>query len=74
MADDYPERYEVYMCLAYLEAGIQQMKENADRDYMRMRMYKYYEKAREMYEGKEQNMEMVILEVMIQELWDGGWL
>lgn len=72
MAEDYTGRYEVYMRLAYLEADRQQMKENADRDYMQM--YRYYEKAKEMYEGKEQNMEMEMLDVMIQELRDGGWL
>lgn len=72
MAEDYPERYEVYMRLAYLEADRQQMKENADRDYQQM--CGYYEKAKELYEGQEQDMEMEMLEVMIQELQDGGWL
>lgn len=72
MAEDYPERYEVYMRLAYLEADKQQMKENEDRDYLKM--YEYYEKAKEKYESKEQNMEMDMLDVMIQELRDGGWL
>lgn len=72
MAEDYPERYEVYMRLAYLEADRQQMKENADRDYLQM--YEYYEKAKKLYEGQEQNMEMNMLDVMIQELRDGGWL
>lgn len=72
MAEDYPERYEVYMRLAYLEADRQQMKENVDRDYMQM--YEYYEKAKEKYEGKEQNMEMDMLDTMIQDLRDGGWL
>lgn len=72
MAQDYPERYEVYMRLAYLEADRQQMKENVDRDYVKM--YEYYEKAKELYEGKEQNMEMDMLDTMIQEIRDGGWL
>ena len=72
MMQDYPERYEVYMRLAYLEADRQQMKENVDRDYLKM--YDYYEKAKEKYEGKEQNTEMDMLDVMIQELRDGGWL
>lgn len=72
MAEDYPERYEVYIRLAYLEADRQQMKENVDRDYLKM--YEYYEKAKEKYEGKEQNMEMDMLDIMIQELKDGGWL
>lgn len=72
MTQDYPERYEVYMRLAYLEADRQQMKENVDRDYLKM--YEYYEKAKEKYEGKEQNPEMDMLDVMIQDLRDGGWL
>lgn len=72
MAEDYPERYEVYMRLAYLEADRQQMKENVDRDYLQM--YEYYEKAKQKYEGKEQNAEMDMLDAMIQDIRDGGWL
>lgn len=37
-------------------------------------MYEYYEKAKEKYEGKEQNMEMDMLDTMIKELREGGWL
>lgn len=72
MAEDYPERYEVYTRLAYLEADRQQMKENADRDYLQM--YEYYETAKELYERQVQNVEMDMLNVMIQELKNGGWL
>lgn len=72
MMEDYPERYETYMRLAYLEADRQQMKEDVDRDYLLM--YEYYEKAKEKYEGKEQNAEMKKLDIMIQDLRDGGWL
>ena len=72
MTEDYPERYEVYMRLAYLEADRQQMKENVDRDYQQM--YEYYEKAKQKYEGKEQNAEMDMLDTMMQDIWDGGWL
>lgn len=72
MAEDYPERYDVYMRLAYLEADRQQKKENADRDYLQM--YEYYETAKELYAGQEQNVEMDMLNVMIQELRNSGWL
>lgn len=72
MAGDYPQRYEVYKRLAYLEADRQQTKENADRDYKAMQ--EYYEKATDMYSGKEQDMEMDMLGVMMQEIRDGGWL
>lgn len=72
MEEGYPERYEVYKRLAFLEADKQQMKENEDRDYMRM--FEYYEKAKEAYSMEMQDMEMDMLESMMQELRDGGWL
>lgn len=72
MAEDYPERYEIYKRLAFLEADIQQMNANEDRDYKQMQMY--YERAKEKYFVEEQDMEMEILEKMMQELRDGGWL
>lgn len=71
MAEEYPLRYEVYKRLAYLEADKQQMKENIDRDYHQMKAY--YDKAVEMYSGKEQDMEMDMLAKMMQDLIDGGW-
>jgi len=71
MSEEYPLRYEVYKRLAYLEADRQQMKENIDRDYQQMKAY--YEKAVEMYSGKEQDMEMDMLDKMMQDLIDGGW-
>ncbi len=72
MADKYPERYEVYKRLSFLEADRQQEKENADRNYMQMQTY--YEQAVQKYAGKEQDMEMDMLAGMIQELKDSGWL
>lgn len=72
MAESYPDRYEVYKRLAYLEADRQQEKENIDRDYQQMLVY--YEQAVERYSGKEQDMEMEMLEIMMQEITDGGWL
>lgn len=72
MAKSYPERYEVYKRLAFLEADKQQVKENVDRDYMMM--LEYYEKAKEKYSMEIQDMEMDMLERMMQELKDGGWL
>lgn len=72
MAESYPKRYEVYKRLAFLEADRQQEKENADRDYQQM--VTYYEQAVERYSGDEQDMEMQMLENMMQEIRDGGWL
>lgn len=70
MAEQYPERYEILKRLAYLEADVQQMKDNADRDYSQMQIY--YEKAKEMYSEKEQDMEMDMLDRMMQELREEG--
>lgn len=72
MSENYPERYEVYKRLAFLEADRQQMKENEKRDYGQMSVY--YGKAKELYSGKEQDMEMDMLDRMMRELEDGGWL
>lgn len=72
MTENYPKRYEVYKRLAFLEADRQQEMENVDRDYQQMRTY--YERAVEMYSEKEQDMEMQMLENMMQEIRDGGWL
>ncbi|MBD5450228.1 MAG: protein kinase [Lachnospiraceae bacterium] len=71
MSEDYPQRYEVYKRLSMLEADKQQMKENEERDYGQMAVY--YGKAKELYSGKEQDMEMDMLDNMIQDLEDGGW-
>lgn len=72
MAEDYPDRYEVYKRLAYLEADKQQEKENADRNYRRM--LTYYEQALELYPEERQDIEMEMLKKMMQEIQDGGWL
>ncbi len=71
MAEEYPNRYEVYKRLAYLEADRQQMAENIERDYTKMQ--EYYEIAKEKYSGKELDAEMSMLDRMMQELKDGGW-
>jgi serine/threonine-protein kinase len=72
MADSYPKRYEVYKRLAFLEADRQQTKDNADRDYTQMQSY--YEEAVSRYDSDGQDLEMDMLEQMMQELRDGGWL
>lgn len=71
MAKSYPQRYEVYKRLAYLEADRQQSLENEDRDYNKM--FEYYEGAKERYDENTQDTEMQMLDSMIQELKDGGW-
>lgn len=71
MAGNYPQRYEIYKRLAYLEADRQQMKENEERDYRQMQLY--YEQAKERYSPKEQDPEMDMLDQMMQDLQAGGW-
>lgn len=71
MAQSYPQRYEVYKRLAYLEADKQQSMENEDRDYGKMK--EYYEEAEERYDESIQDTEMQMLDGMMQELKDGGW-
>ena len=72
MSEDYPERYEAWKRLAYLEADIQQHKENKQRDYSQMK--EYYDKAVELYQKQEHSDgEMQQLEAMMKELQDGKW-
>lgn len=72
MTESYPNRYEVYKRLAYLEADRAQTQAETDRDYRQM--LAWYEEAIEKYSGQEQDEEMDRLELMIRELRDGGWL
>lgn len=71
MLEKYPDRYEGYKRLAYLEADIQQTKENSVRDYSQMKAY--YEKAKELYGGQDGDQEMQMLDALIEELKAGGW-
>ena len=72
MSEDYPERYEVWKRLAYLEADIQQHRENKQRDYSQMKAY--YDKAMELYQKQENSDgEMLQLEAMMKELQAGKW-
>ncbi len=72
LTEEYPERYETYKRLAFLEADRQQTKDIVERDYAQMKLY--YEQANERYTDKEFDEEMEMLELMILELTDGGWL
>ncbi|MCD8198544.1 MAG: protein kinase [Lachnospiraceae bacterium] len=71
MVEQYPDSYEGYKRLAYLEADEQQEKENADRSYEQMK--EYYDKAKELYGDQDDDQEMQMLDVMIQDLI-GNWL
>lgn len=71
--EQYPEDYRAYKRRAFLEADIQQQKENRDRDYTQVRAD--YETALALYEeaGGSGDTEMQMLENLIQDLRDGGW-
>lgn len=72
MAEQYPMRYETYKHLAFLEADIQQEKQNSERTYIKMK--EYYETALELSSGQENaDQEMQQLDAMIQELTEGNW-
>ena len=76
MMDLYGEDYNVYMRYAFLEIDSQELKGNADRDYMRFA--EYYEKADRLYkEGMKDNnedAEMHLLEEVYRQVREGGWL
>lgn len=71
MLEKYPNSYEGYKRLAYLEADIQQTKDNPDRDYSQMKVY--YEKAKKLYGEQDGDQEMQMLDVLMEELQAGNW-
>ena len=73
LSQDYPDNYRVYKRLAFIEADMQQYRDNNNRDYTEMK--KYYDRCIELYSNqKEEDAEIHMLDRMIQELRDGGWL
>ena len=72
MVEKYPDDYVGYKRLAYLEADIQQNRDNSERDYHLF--VEYYGRARELYEGREDDQEMDMMDAMMQDLRDGNWL
>ena len=72
MLEMYPNRYEVYMLLAYLEADKQQEMDVTDREYQTMKSY--YDEALKRYDLSIQDTRMSMLEKMMQDIVEGGWL
>jgi len=74
MKQNYPDRYETYKRLAFLEIVLQEQKDAADRDYHVFG--DYYDEAVSLYgqQGSGQDMEMQVLEDAWQQVRDGGWL
>ena len=71
----YPDNYNTYKRLAFLEVEIQKQKENGQRRYDDF--LKYYETAKELYEKDPPaggDAEMQLLDGLRQQLTDGGWL
>lgn len=73
LADDYPDDYRVYKRLAFLEADRQQHLDNTARDYSAMKSY--YDKCQELYSQQDtEDAEMLMLDNMVYDLQNGGWL
>ena len=74
MIEKYPDDYRAYKRLAFLEADRQQKKDNGDRDYMKMK--EVYDRALQLYQESrfDGDTEMQMLENMMRDLADGGWL
>ncbi len=73
IVEAYPDDYRAYKRLAFLETDRQQKKANAKRDYWKMKAYSDEAIARYEQSG-ESDTEMQMLEQMLEELEDGGWL
>ena len=75
MTELYPERYETYKRLAFLDVSIQEKKVNEERDYTAFR--DHYLKAKEMAEqqlgSNQQDMEMEILDDAYEQMNKEGW-
>lgn len=73
LADDYPDNYRVYKRLAFLEADRQQHLDNTARNYSAMKGY--YDTCRELYEQQDtEDAEMLMLDNMVYDLQNNGWL
>ena len=71
-AKAFPDRYEIYRNLSFIESQKQMRFANEQRNYNTM--LGYYEKASELYrKSGEQDQQMLQLDNMIQQARDGGW-
>lgn len=73
LTEDYPDNYRAYKRLAFLEADKQQHLNNDMRNYNTMKGY--YDKCKELYEQQNiEDTEILMLDNMIYDLKNGGWL
>lgn len=70
MGDLYPNRYETYKRLAFLEADVQSRKSNSQRSYRQMK--EYYDEAIALCNVDDP--EMQVLEKLMNDIKAGGWL
>jgi len=76
MDAEFPNDYRVQMYRAYYEEAVQRKKENEYRDYTLMKQY--YDSALLLYKENirtgDNDPEMQQLELLIEQLYNGGWL
>lgn len=73
LVEDYPNDYRTYKRLTFLEADKQQHIENGQRNYTKMN--EYYEKCKILYDQLNiEDTEVLMLDNMINDLKNGGWL
>lgn len=76
LEEDYPQDYRVPMRLAYLYADVQAARPNLSRDYAGTKQA--YLRAMELYQANaapgESDPEMLMLDSMISQLRQGGWI
>ncbi len=74
MLDNYPDNYNIYKRLAFVELEIQGTKLNADRNYESF--VEYYEKAVSLYQENAQgdDVEMLSLQQLYSDVMANGWL
>lgn len=73
LTEDYPDNYRGYKRLAFLEADKQQHLSNDMRNYSMMKSY--YDKCKELYGQQDtEDVEILMLDNMIYDLRNGGWM
>lgn len=70
----YPDNYNVYKRMAYVELDIQARTEKRDRDYHTFK--EYYDRSMELYKenAKNEDMEMLSLQQLYEDVVFNGWL
>ena len=74
MLKEYPNNYNIYKRMAFVELNIQAKKENKDRDYHEFESH--YQKAMKLYQEKAngEDVEMLSLQQLYNDVVANGWL